>query len=69
MTPIIVAPFLRRRCAFKRLDAWIEVDSGQNGENAVGHCGRRGCDCWRIGNIRFRRYAPLSRKFETARCT
>lgn len=26
---------LRRLCASKRLDPWIEVDGGQNGENAA----------------------------------
>jgi ribulose-phosphate 3-epimerase len=26
---------LRRLCGLKRLDPWIEVDGGQNGENAA----------------------------------
>ena len=47
---------LRRLCESKRLDPWIEVDGGENGENAaIGHCRRLGRDRRRIGNIRLRR--------------
>jgi pentose-5-phosphate-3-epimerase len=35
VAPSILAAELRRLCAFKRLDPWIEAGGGQNGENAA----------------------------------